>query len=73
MRYASYVLIVVGLLVIIVGGVNHFDHFTKLAHFALYAGGLGIVIAAIGAVLLFMVSGQSNKSGSSNPPVWGGQ
>jgi len=70
-RMTSYVLIVVGIIVLIIGGINHFVHFTTLNHFALYAGGLGIIIAIIGAVLLFMSSGQSNKSGSSNPPVWG--
>ena len=71
MRTTSYALIVVGILVIIIGGINHFMHFTTYNHFALYAGGLGIIIAIIGAVVLFMSSGQSNKSSGSNPPVWG--
>ncbi len=54
MRGASYGLIVIGVLVLIFGLINHEVHVINFPSASTYIAGVGVVIAIIGGALLFL-------------------
>ncbi len=65
MKALSYVLIVVGIIVLILGLVNHYvlkPPLNFVPHTSTVILGVGVVLAIIGAVLLFLGGGSSSNA-----------
>ena len=57
MRAASYVLVVVGIIIILVGVANHYVasmHYNFIAHTSTILGVVGVVIAVIGVAMMLL-------------------
>ena len=67
MRAVSYVLIVLGIIVLVVGLINHSLYFLgnldAIPHINTYIAGAGVIIAIIGGALLFLGGGNSSATG----------
>jgi uncharacterized integral membrane protein len=60
MRGASYGLIVLGIIVLIFGLINHELHIINFPSASTYIAGVGVVIAIIGGALLFLGGARSS-------------